>query len=214
MRLTIAVAITLLLLAPACSDRGCDGSLVEVGGVRPDESYWTRPFDGERAASLDEVELPFRPPDPGLGSTPTIIWTRSGIGADGRISRLHLAPGASTGPRIAWAYEIDQDRPFFVQQALVGYEQAKLEAEAAECRVSRGEMTNPGFSMTELEDGTDALLIAQSNVISVTWIYSADLLEPAVVEGYDVVKLETTVRAPGDRFTVDEVLAIANAVRR
>ena len=198
---------------PACADRGCDGSLVEVEGDTFDKSYWTRPFDGETAATSDELELPFRPWEPALDDSPRITWTRRGIGSDGRVSRLPLAPGATTGPRVAWAYENDDGDAFFVQQALVGYDQTKLEEEASDCEVSRGRMVNPGFSMVELEEGRiDALLVAQSNVISVTWIYSADLLEPAVVEGYDVVKFETTVRAPGDRFTVDEVLEIANSV--
>lgn len=181
--------------------------------MRPDESYWTRPFDGDSAATSDELELPFRPWEPTIDDDPTITWTLRGIGSDGRVSRLPLAPGATTGPRVAWAYEDEGGDPFFVQQALVGYDQAKLEQEASECEVGRGRMMNPGFSMAELEEGRiDALLIAQSNVISVTWIYSADLLDAAVVDGFDVVKLETTVRAPGDRFTVDEVLEIANSV--
>lgn len=210
-----AVLLALLSGTTACFvDAGCDGSLVEVEGPIPSSDYWTDPFGGKPISSTDEADLPFEPIEPALPYEPVrISWTEEGSSrSTGRISRLPAAPGATVGPRIAWAYETDEG-PFFVQQALVVYEGEKLEHEAEQCDTSGRGFTNPGFSMTELDDGRDALLIAQSIVMSVIWIDEATIRDEAAVVGYEDVRLETQVRAPGDQLSVDEMLDVANDVR-
>ena len=184
---------------------------MEVEGPIPDDSYWSDPFNGDAIGRGDEAKLPFEPLEPELSLEPEqITWTDSGISqTTGRISRLAAAPGATVGPRVAWAYEGDNG-PFFIQQALVVYNEEKLEQEANECNVSGGSQTNPGFSMTELRGGHKALLVAQSIVTSVTWIDDATITDESALAGYENVALETQIRAPGDELSVDQLLDIAN----
>ncbi|MBW3593981.1 MAG: hypothetical protein KY391_00260 [Actinobacteria bacterium] len=198
-----------------CSpDPGCDGSVVEVEGPVPNDSYWKNPFKGEVVSNTADAELPFEPVEPDLAYEPEqIAWTNSGVSQNtGRFSRLSAAPGATAGPRIVWAYETADGR-FFVQQGLVTYGQRKLEQEASECDVSGRRHTNPGFSMTELEGGQEALLVAQSIVMSVIWIDDATITDESAVAAYENVFLETQIRAPGDELTVDQLLEIANDVQ-
>ena len=215
-RLGISGLLVLLVSgAIACSvQEGCDGSLVEVEGPTPPDDFWTAPFDGELIDTSDEADLPFEPVEPELPNEPVrISRIKAGISqSTGRISRLPAAPGATVGPRIAWAYETDEGR-FFVQQALVAYRGEKLEQEADECDASGGSFTNPGFSMTELDDGRDALLVAQSIVMSVIWVDDPTVIDDAAVAGYEDVRLETQVRAPGDELSVDQLLDIANDIQ-
>lgn len=211
----LGLLILLVSGAVACSvGEGCDGSLVEAEGPIPPDDFWTDPFSGETTNASDEADLPFEPVEPDLPHEPVrISWTNDGINqSTGRISRLPAAPGASVGPRIAWAYETDEGR-FFVQQALVAYDGEKLEQEADECDTSDGSSTNPGFSMTELDDGGDALLIAQSIVMSVIWVDDPTIIDETAVAGYERVQLETQVRAPGDELPVDQLLDIVNDIR-
>lgn len=215
-RLGISGLLVLLITAAVgCSVReGCDGSLVDVEGPTPPEDFWTDPFDGETIDASEEADLPFEPVEPDLPHEPVrITWTKEGTSqSTGRISRLPAAPGATVGPRIAWAYETDEGR-FFVQQALVAYTDEKLEREANRCDTLGASFTNPGFSMTELDDGHEALLIAQSIVMSVIWVQDATVVDEAAVAGYRVVQLETQVRAPGDELSVDQLLDIANDIQ-
>ena len=213
----LGISGLLILLVPgaiACSVReGCDGSLVEVEGPIPPDDFWTDPFDGETINTSDEADLPFEPVEPGLPDEPVrISWTNAGVSqSTGRISRLPAAPGATVGPRIAWAYETNEGR-FFVQQALVAYDTGKLQQEADACDTSGDSFTNPGFSMTELNEGRDALLIAQSSVMSVIWIDEPTITDEPAVAGYEGVRLETQLRAPGDGLSVDQLLDIANDI--
>ena len=215
-RLGISGLLVLLVTAAVgCFVReGCDGSLVDVEGPAPPEDFWTDPFDGEMINASDEADLPFEPVEPDLPNEPVrITWTNDGISqSTGRISRLPAAPGAIVGPRIAWAYETDEGR-FFVQQALVAYTGEKLEREANQCDTWGGSSTNPGFSMTELDDGRDALLIAQSIVMSVISVDDPTIVDEVAVAGYRDVRLETQVRAPGDELSVDQLLDIANEIQ-
>lgn len=209
----LVLTLVLVVQGACSSNQGCDGTVVETEGQTPSETYWTEPFQGEDVARTDDAQLPFVPVQPDLEGLPThITWTDAGIDSSGRISKLPLAPGTNEGPRIAWTYE-SPDGPFFVQQALVAYGRPKLEQEAEECEVSDSRQRNPGFSMTQIEDGSRALLIAQSNVMSVVWVDEANIVDEAAVEGYDNVMLETQLRAPGDRFDVDQLLEIANDLR-
>jgi hypothetical protein len=196
----VLAALTCLVAIPACADSsstdGCDGTKVEVEGVHPGGSYWSNPLGrGARVVSVSRAaaSLRFEPQPPHkLGVPERTLVSASSV------------PRAKR--KIVWVYRGDRFR-FFVSERLVHYSQARLKHQAAACVVEEDHQRRPGYSMINLDDGTPALLIAQSIVMSVTFL-RADETEAGTRT------VEVQIRMPGRTANSDAAVAIANAIQK